>query len=38
MIMGPGTLDALEKAAAEKGALARNKTGDWTRSGKNDDA
>jgi transposase len=38
MIVGPETLEALEKAAAEKGAPARNKTDSWTRSGRNDDA
>jgi hypothetical protein len=38
MIMEPETLDALEKAAAEKGAPARNKTGNLPRNGKNDDA
>jgi hypothetical protein len=38
MIVEPEILDALEKAAAEKGAPAGNKTGNWTRSGKNDDA
>jgi hypothetical protein len=38
MIVEPEILDALEKAAAEKGEPARNKTGNRTRSGKNDDA
>lgn len=35
MIMEPGTLEAVEKAAAEKGASVRDKTGNGTRSGKN---
>ncbi|MGQ4333114.1 hypothetical protein ACN6LE_002127 [Streptomyces hayashii] len=38
MIVAPETLDALEKAAAEKGAPARNKSGNRTLSGKNDNA
>ncbi|MFJ3018519.1 hypothetical protein [Streptomyces collinus] len=38
MIVETEILDVLEKAAADKGAPARNKTGSWTRSGKNDDA
>ena len=38
MVMERETLDAMEKAAAEKGAPARNKTGDKTRKGRNDDA
>jgi hypothetical protein len=38
MIMEPEILDALEMAAAEKGAPARNATGNSTRSEKNDDA
>ncbi|MFE3826806.1 transposase [Streptomyces sp. NPDC059092] len=38
MIMEPGTLDAVEKAAAEKGAPPRNKTGDQTQGEKSDDA
>jgi hypothetical protein len=38
MIVDPETLEALEKAAAEKGAPARNKTDNWTRGEKNDDA
>ena len=38
MITEPETLDAVEKAAAEKGAPVRNKTHNSTRSGKSDDA
>lgn len=36
--MKPEILDALEKATAEKGAPARNKTDNKIRNGKNDDA
>ncbi|GGK30781.1 hypothetical protein GCM10011583_73330 [Streptomyces camponoticapitis] len=38
MIVESESLDTLEKAAAENGAPARNRTGNSTRSGKNDDA
>ncbi|WP_439145293.1 hypothetical protein [Streptantibioticus silvisoli] len=37
MIVEPETLDAVEKAVAEEGAPAGNKTGNRTCGGKSDD-